>query len=106
MLLYLLTQDSEAKPDSYEVEGVHWKLIAEDLNSNNTPIADFTCVSYSWGNGRTDSPFRKGFEVSDRTKPALIAVMRHRPSCCRIWIDAYCVPADATEKAQTLESMG
>ncbi|OCK93258.1 uncharacterized protein K441DRAFT_662064 [Cenococcum geophilum 1.58] len=106
MLLYLLTQDPEAKAGSIEVEGVYYSLTAQNLDASDAEDVEFTCVSYTWGKGRKPSPFHKNFEVSDRTIPALIAVMRHCPSSTSIWIDAFSVPIETQERAHTLESMG
>src|SRR5438034_11487271 len=103
MLLYLLVRDYEGSAGSVQLEGYHWRLAKEDLDQEDL---DFTCISYTWGEGRVPSPFRDNFDVSDRTIPALIAAIAHRPSCERFWIDAFCVPAAAKEKTHCLESMG
>lgn len=106
MLLYLLRQDPDAGHGSVEVEGLHWELAAQDLDAPDTEDTRFSCVSYTWGPGREPSPFNPSHDVSDLTIPALKAVIRHRPSCARIWIDAFCVPLDTSERTRTLESMG
>ncbi|KIX99910.1 uncharacterized protein Z520_04547 [Fonsecaea multimorphosa CBS 102226] len=107
MQLYLLSQDSDRGQGSIEIDGLHWGLTTHNLDASDVEEVQFTCVSYTWGEGRESSPFHPSHEVSDRTIPALTAVVRHRPSCTHIWIDAFCVPVDAApERAHTLESMG
>ncbi|OQV07930.1 hypothetical protein CLAIMM_12283 [Cladophialophora immunda] len=106
MLLYLLSQDPECGQGSIEIERRHWKLAAHNLDAPDAEHIRFTCVSYAWGEGREGSPFHPGYDISDRTIPALNAVVSHRPSCARIWIDAFCVPVDTPERIHTLESMG
>jgi hypothetical protein len=46
--------------------------------------------------------------VSDRTEPAVSAIITQRPDCRKIWVDAFCVPGEEhpAERAATLESMG
>src|SRR5947207_9585414 len=102
MLLYLLRQDPEGGPGSVEIGGLPWKRVAQDLDASEAEDTAFTCVSYTWGAGREGSPFDPSFDVSDRTIPALNAVVSHRPSCACIWIDAFCVPVDSPERTQTL----
>ncbi|KIW65777.1 hypothetical protein PV04_08004 [Phialophora macrospora] len=106
MRLYLLEKAPEGGLGSVEIEGLHWKLAAQDLEASDTEDISFTCVSYTWGEGRERSPFHPDYDISDRTIPALKAVGRHRPACAGIWIDAFCVPVDVPERAHTLESMG
>jgi hypothetical protein len=106
MLLYLLTQVTEGEAGSIEIEGVYWSLTPQLLDASNEGEQQFICVSYTWGKGRKPSPFHDNYEVSDRTIPALTATMRHCSSSTRIWIDAFSVPLEMQERAQSLESMG
>ena len=106
MLLYLLRPEIEGRQESIEIDGQHWCLAGHDLDAADAVEIPFTCVSYTWGTGRERSPFHSFYDVSDRTVPALNAVVRHRPSCAGIWIDAFCVPVDTPETAHTLASMG
>ena len=67
---------------------------------------DYTCVSYSWGSGRTRNPLLQRSEsISDNTLPALSAAMNESNSTA-FWIDALCVPATQPAKRDTLASMG
>src|SRR5947207_12130734 len=106
MLLYFLVEDHEGKTSSFELEGHQWHLTKEELDVSDQEKLNFICISYTWGNGRVPGPFRDNYDISDRTIPALIAAMTHRPSCKRFWIDALCVPAEPKEKMLCLESMG
>ncbi len=106
MLLYLLSQDPASGRGSVEIAGRHWNLAPQDLNHLKIEETPFICLSYTWGNGRERSPFHAACNISDRTVPALKAIVRHRPSCKHFWIDAFCVPINTPERAHTLESMG
>ncbi|OAP59322.1 hypothetical protein AYL99_06620 [Fonsecaea erecta] len=113
MQLYLLSQVPEegGQEGSIEIDGLRWKLTAHDLDTLDAEDIRFICVSYTWGERRLSSPFHPSYDISDRTIPALNAVVGYRPSCTRIWIDAFCVPVGDTttttpERAHTLESMG
>ena len=105
-LLYLLRQNPDGGPGSIETEGRYWNLATCDLDAPDFEDSPFICVSYTWGLAEVASPFHPSKNISDRTIPALNAVMRHRPSCTGVWIDAFCVPVDELEKTHTLESMG
>jgi hypothetical protein len=106
MLLHFLGRGSQAPSASCKFDGWDWRLEAYDLNEIDREQRHFSCISYSWGTGRVASPFHGGFEVSDRTTPALATFMKHRPSCKHVWIDAFCVPTKEPERSQTLENMG
>ncbi|KAN0087373.1 hypothetical protein V8E54_001061 [Elaphomyces granulatus] len=108
MLLYLLMEAAEGEAGPLaEACGRFWKLRPHDLkDSADGDELEFTCISYTWGQGREPSPFHPEFKVSDRTLPALETFIRHRSACKRIWIDAFCVPLEAHERASTLEFMG
>ncbi|KAK4119467.1 hypothetical protein N657DRAFT_626716 [Parathielavia appendiculata] len=84
-----------------------WGIAELDLQTSDDTV-DFICLSYSWGLGRTPSPFHPTAMVSDRTEPAVSAIIMQRPACQRIWVDAFSVPGEEhpAERAATLESMG
>ncbi|KAI1170250.1 hypothetical protein F4777DRAFT_592080 [Nemania sp. FL0916] len=106
MLLYLLERDPIDEGRSVEIGGTRWGLATHNLYKSDIKSISFTCLSYVWGTKREPNPIHPTIDVSDRTRPALEAVVAHRPSCKRIWVDAYCVPAEAPERNQTLQSMG
>jgi hypothetical protein len=104
MRLYFLVESTAGEARQLTAGGRSWRLSAHDLDASADP--DFACISYSWGDGREPSPLKPGFSVSDRTVPVLETFIRHRPTCRRIWVDAFCVPHEPRERAATLESMG
>ncbi|KAK3303500.1 uncharacterized protein B0T15DRAFT_496050 [Chaetomium strumarium] len=114
MKLYVVSPDCAPNDQCLRINGAGWGLLEQDiadtqvLQLHPSEHADFICVSYSWGRGRCPSPFHPPFEVSDRTLPALTATIAQRPTCHRIWIDAFCVPPPSNPhlRAATLESMG
>jgi len=106
MKLYLIVETADARGGFLELEGRHWGLDVFELDEKSTPHLSFLCISYTWGLGREPSPFHAGFDVSDRTIPALRSAIRMRPHFTKIWIDAFCVPQDAQERYSCLESMG
>jgi Heterokaryon incompatibility protein (HET) len=106
MLLNLLVEVPDGDKCSIEVLGRFWTLKSHDLEAMDEAELLYTCISYTWGAGREPSPFRTDLKISDRTIPALKALIHHRPSCKHIWIDAFCVPAEGEERASSLESMG
>jgi hypothetical protein len=107
MRLYLLVSLNPSPSRAVEVNGRLWSLQPFDLDDSSDEIdLAYSCISYTWGSGRRHSPFDPSLLVSDRTVPALQTFTRHRPSCSRIWIDAFCVPSLEPERTQTLQSMG
>lgn len=101
------------------------------------PISDappYTCISYSWGRGRTKNPLNYDQLISDRTIPAIEAAIKVSQSqknwtnvqfsfSCdtqkeeagqvaalkasqAFWIDALCVPPQESDKAACLRSLG
>ena len=107
MRIYLLVSSTSSTLPAIEVNGHSWSLQPFELdNSKNKAGFRYSCISYTWGSGRENSPFDPSLLVSDRTIPALQTFTQHRPSCSRIWVDAFCVPTAQPERAQTLESMG
>jgi len=107
MRLYLLVRQQDGKSaEGLVVSGTKWQLQVSILERGATENPEFLCISYTWGFGRVPSPCHPGFEVSDRTIPALESAVQLRPEAKMIWIDALCVPQDPRERYQTLESMG
>ncbi|KAK1751489.1 hypothetical protein QBC47DRAFT_434633 [Echria macrotheca] len=108
MQLFVLSPDTpEAEGPHLHVANLTLGLQAQPLDPSPSP-APFICISYSWGTGRTPSPFCPSELVSDRTIPALHAVLTQRPLSRAFWVDAFCVPGldSPAERAATLESMG
>lgn len=108
MQLFVLTPDiSPSHTPRLTVNSSSWGLIAQHLSPSTAP-SDFTCVSYSWGLGRVPCVFHPSQTVSDRTIPVISTVLRQRPSCKKLWVDAFCVPSPShpIERTATLESMG
>ncbi|KAI1810164.1 hypothetical protein GGS20DRAFT_220669 [Poronia punctata] len=107
MLLHLLERGPAEKENSVEIGGAHWHLATYDLNTCNVDTIPFTCVSYSWGKGKIISAFHcEPFLVSDRTLSVVATLVSRRPSCTRIWVDAFCVPLEGYDRIHTLQSMG
>ncbi|KAI8947799.1 hypothetical protein F4801DRAFT_559288 [Xylaria longipes] len=106
MLLHFLVRDLEGGQGSARFGEDDWRLVDHDLSTSDVEDVPFTCISYTWGAGREPSPFFSSFNISDRTIPAVNALVSHRPSCARIWVDAFCVPIATPERNHTLESMG
>lgn len=120
-------------PDAFFVElcGNPW-VLAEFAQISDAP--PYTCISYSWGTGRTQNIFEDGQLMSDRTMPAIEATIRTSlspelwanaltcisrdplkvatavanalESSQAIWIDALCVPSRNPARAACLRSMG
>lgn len=55
-----------------ELCGTFWKLEEFEKMSDAPP---YTCISYSWGRGRTRSNLNKDCEISDRTMPVVETVI-------------------------------
>ena len=87
-----------------ELEGTPWTTTdASPLIDSAVP--EYTCLSYSWGPGRTPSPLAPDQSMSDRVVPVLETAIRAlRPAA--IWIDAFCMPAREPERTACLRSMG
>lgn len=114
-----------------ELGGSRWVLTEFSSISDAPP---FTCISYSWGAGRTENMFEDGQSMSDRTIPAIETTIKatqapeHWTSALTcvsrdeqkraealttalgasqaIWIDALCVPSQDPARAACLRSMG
>ncbi len=107
MRINILACGQEDATKFLDIQGQRWSLQEQQLGLEDNTL-DFTCISYTWGDGRILSPFHPDSFVSDRTVPALKTTVYQRPRCRGIWIDALCVPSidEADERAATLESMG
>lgn len=120
-------------PDATFIEfcGNRW-VLAEFARISDAP--PYTCISYSWGGGRTENPFEAGQLMSDRTLPAIEVTINASQSpehwgwalmqstrdaqkeaaalsaalkaSQAIWIDALCVPSQDPARAACLRSMG
>ena len=90
---------------SIELGGVRWVPTEYTRIPDAAQAPEYTCISYSWGRGRTAHPLRAGQTMSDRAMPALEAAIEAlRPAA--IWLDALCVPLDDPARAACLRSMG
>ncbi len=88
-----------------ELGGVWWAPTEYTTIADAAQAPPYTCISYSWGRGRTAHPLRAGHTMSDRAMPALEAAIKAlRPPA--IWLDAMCVPFDNPARAACLRSMG
>lgn len=107
MHLYLLVPSSSPARATIEVKGRSWSLESYNLDETSNEVdLTYSCISYTWGNGRVFSPLSPSHLVSDRAIPALQSITHHRPSVTRVWIDAFCVPLSGPERHTTLTSMG
>lgn len=114
-----------------ELCGKRW-VLAEFAQISDAP--PYTCISYSWGTGRTENMFANGQTMSDRTVPAiettikasqlpeywtsaLMCVSRDElkraealttalKASQAIWVDALCVPSRDPAQSACLRSMG
>ncbi|KAI0876017.1 hypothetical protein GGS24DRAFT_261977 [Hypoxylon argillaceum] len=107
MLLYLLERIPADEGTTIEIGEASWGVGVYDLDTYRIEDIPFICLSYVWGSGKEPNPFYPGFYISDRAKPALAAVVAQRSaSFTRIWVDAYCLPAEQTERFLLLQRMG
>jgi len=108
MKLFVVSPDCAPGDQRLEINGQGWGLLEQEIPNTADESADFICVSYSWGTGRSPSPFHPPHEVSDRTLPVLATTIAQRPNARKIWIDAFCVPSpsEPSLRASTLQSMG
>lgn len=87
-----------------ELEGALWTT-TDDLPLIDGLVPDYTCISYSWGPGRTPNPIAPDQWMSDRVIPVIETAIRALRSAS-IWIDAFCMPAREPERTACLRSMG
>jgi hypothetical protein len=94
-------------PSTHTIElgGIHWVLTEPARIPAAAVAPEYTCISYSWGRGRTANSFDGAQSMSDRTLPAIeVAIKALRPLA--IWIDALCVPSRDPARTACLRSMG
>lgn len=106
-LRLLVSGSGRATEETLKIDGKYWSLTNPyDLN-NMDAIPPYACVSYVWGVNRVQNPFFPSQLMSDRTVPALRAVIQAAASeVCAFWVDAFCVPYCQPARSATLESMG
>lgn len=130
--LLVPTMNSSSSEDTFvELGGKQW-VLREFARISDAP--PYTCISYSWGKGRTENMFEDGELMSDRTIPAIETTIKASLSpkhwinalmCVSrdeqkreealttaikasqaIWIDALCVPSRDPARAACLRNMG
>ena len=129
----LIPATDTTPPDTPHVKlcGKRW-VISEFASIADAP--PYTCISYSWGAGRTENMFEDDQKMSDRTIPVIEAAIKatlypanwerallrspRNPekeaealsaafkALQVIWIDALCVPSQDPARSATLRSMG
>src|SRR5205814_396855 len=83
-----------------EIEGTTWTT-TDYIPMIGVDFPDYTCISYSWGSGRTANPLMPGRYMSDRVIPVIETTIRAlHPSA--IWIDALCTPSQEPERTACL----
>jgi len=103
-LLVPATSDTASNAPKIELDGSPWTLTDETpLAVGNIP--EYTCLSYSWGTGRTRNPFAPDRTMSDRVIPVLETTIRTTHPAA-IWVDAFCFPNQEPERTACLRSMG
>lgn len=102
----LVPKTALTPPDTRSIElgNIHWVLMEQRQLPVASSAPEYTCISYSWGGGRTANPFDDQ-PMSDRTVPVIEAAIRaERPAA--IWIDALCVPSREPTRSACLRSLG
>lgn len=130
-LLVSATDHAASDTPFLEIFGNRW-VLAEFASVSDAP--PYTCISYSWGKGRTKNVLNDDSVISDRTIPAVKATIKASQSSenwiyalmCGIrdeqkeakalaaalkasqayWIDALCVPPEDPAQTECLQSMG
>lgn len=129
LLLEPASNTAHLDAPSIEVCGSKWVLVAYDKISDAPP---FTCISYLWGQERTDSPFGNDQLISARTIPVIEATTNAARSPSgwakvafnqdqkknamakgdaltatqALWIDALCLPTKIAARTSSLRRMG
>ena len=102
-LLVPATGTTPPNAPKIELEGTPWTM-TDDMPMFDGNIPEYTCISYSWGSGRTANPLVPG-EMSDRVIPVIEATIRAvHPAA--IWIDAFCIPHLEPAREACLLSLG
>lgn len=85
-----------------ELCGSRW-VLAEFAQISDAP--PYTCISYSWGQGRMENMLEGGQLISDRTIFVIEATIKAlRPLA--IWVDALCLPSEGATRKACLLKMG
>lgn len=106
--LLVETPEPHGRPSIF-LEEKYWSVTEPLDTSSPSDLAEYICISFVWGSGRTFNPLHPAVEMSDHTIPAVTAAIRNRDpdlSVSKIWIDAFCMPIEPQAKRSTLESMG
>jgi hypothetical protein len=101
--LVIPVEDGEARRRGDEELNGKWWRVKGPIDSSEMDKTKFHCVSYVWGKGidPAGSFFDCKRDISDKTKPALVAAMRAvdampdndgEEKVEALWIDALCVP--------------
>jgi hypothetical protein len=91
-----------AETPGLTIAGRRWVVLQQ---SEDSPVPEYCCVSYSWATSRAPHPLAPDTLVSARAMPVLETAL----SACdasAIWLDAICVPFDEPSRTATLRSMG
>lgn len=114
-----------------ELSGKNWTLVEYERISDAPP---YTCISYSWGEGKTVNPLNNAQKISDRTIPVIETVINAtKSSQCQdaeipslfhsknriaeklalarnasdaIWIDSLCSPQEKPAADACIQNMG
>lgn len=84
--------------------GSRWVLTEYGSIPDASGAPVYTCISYSWGQGRTENILEGGL-ISDRTIPAIEATIKALLPLA-IWVDALCAPSDGPTREACLLRMG
>jgi hypothetical protein len=92
-----------------DVAGQRWQVVDHGAVPfpAHEPEYEYTCVSFSWGSGKTRNPFDPERPMPPRVLPALeaaIAALKSSPPA--IWLDVACMPSQEPARSLCLGSMG
>ena len=104
-LLVRATDPGPADARTIELGGIWWTLAGYEQIPVVAEAPEYTCISYSWGRGRTANPFEAGQSVSDRAMPVIEATIKALQPAA-IWIDSLCVPSQDPARAACLQRLG
>jgi hypothetical protein len=104
-LLVRSTALAPSNARTIEFSGIRWTLTDYMRMPTDAEAPDYTCISYSWGSGRTVNPFEPEQSISDRAIPAIESTIRALQPAA-IWIDSLCVPSEDLARAACLQRMG
>ena len=83
-LLVLATEQTSSDTPFIDLCGSRW-VLAEYARLADAPA--YTCISYSWGKGRTKNIFEDAQLMSDRTLPAIEATINAWRQPCRLFLN-------------------